>query len=86
MAEFDESDISEITILPDGRLYAFGITRPIKEILQRLQSREDALAAEKRKCTPLAPREDLQSITRALPEESSRGARGIHSAVRKEDA
>ncbi len=44
MAEVDDSDLSEITILPDGRVYAFGITRPIKEILVRLQSEEDATA------------------------------------------
>jgi len=46
MAQVDESDLSEITILPDGRIYAFGITRSIKEILHSLQSREGALAAQ----------------------------------------
>jgi hypothetical protein len=43
MENHDESALSEITILPDGRVYAFGITRPIDELLQGLQTREAAL-------------------------------------------
>jgi hypothetical protein len=39
MAETDESDLSEITILPDGRVYAFGITRQVTELLHSLASR-----------------------------------------------
>lgn len=43
MTDLDESTASEITILPDGRVYAFGITGQIMEILEALQSREAAL-------------------------------------------
>jgi len=32
----DESSESEITILPDGRVCAFGITRPLAELLATL--------------------------------------------------
>jgi hypothetical protein len=39
MSETDESDLSEITILPDGRVYAFGITRQVTELLHSLESR-----------------------------------------------
>jgi hypothetical protein len=41
--EIDESDLSEITILPDGRVYAFGITRQVVDLLKSLESRDDAL-------------------------------------------
>ena len=36
----DESMLSEITILPDGRVYAFGITESISDLLKSLVSRE----------------------------------------------
>ena len=39
----NESDESEITILPDGRIYAFGITRPLVELLASLSSRDERL-------------------------------------------
>jgi hypothetical protein len=42
MSETDESDLSEITILPDGRVYAFGITRQVTELLHSLESRPAA--------------------------------------------
>ena len=35
----DESALSEITILPDGRVYAFGITCQIADLLRQLTSR-----------------------------------------------
>jgi hypothetical protein len=44
VADTDESDLSEITILPDGRVYAFGITRQVTELLHSLESRSAALA------------------------------------------
>jgi hypothetical protein len=44
VADTDESDLSEITILPDGRVYAFGITRQVTELLHSLEFRSAALA------------------------------------------
>jgi hypothetical protein len=32
----DETLMTEITILPDGRLYVFGMSRPVLEILRTL--------------------------------------------------
>ena len=37
--DLDLSDMSEITILPDGRVYAFGITRQVTEVLESLRNR-----------------------------------------------
>ncbi|MBI3409529.1 MAG: hypothetical protein HY040_14405 [Planctomycetes bacterium] len=36
----DLSPLSEITILPDGRVYAFGATRPVLEVLESLRGPE----------------------------------------------
>ncbi|HEY8506512.1 MAG TPA: hypothetical protein VIL46_18155 [Gemmataceae bacterium] len=36
----DEGPVSEITILPDGRVYFFGLTRPLLEVLAALPVRE----------------------------------------------
>jgi hypothetical protein len=33
-------DFSEITILPDGRLYVFGLTRPVLELLANMPTQE----------------------------------------------
>ena len=33
----DDSDLTEITILPDGRLYVFGLSERIEEVLRRLE-------------------------------------------------
>ena len=35
----DDSDITEITIQPDGRLYAFGVSEKILEVLRLLEER-----------------------------------------------
>jgi hypothetical protein len=43
MDDLDLSDMSEITILPDGRVYAFGITRQVTEVLESLRSRPAAI-------------------------------------------
>jgi hypothetical protein len=40
VGEHDEGDFSEITILPDGRVYVFGLTRPLLEVLAGLPTRE----------------------------------------------
>jgi hypothetical protein len=34
----DDSDLSEITILPDGRVYIFGLSKSMKELLETLQN------------------------------------------------
>ncbi|MBX9581677.1 MAG: hypothetical protein K2X87_15350 [Gemmataceae bacterium] len=36
----DEGPVSEITILPDGRVYVFGLTRPLVEVLAALPRQE----------------------------------------------
>jgi hypothetical protein len=33
----DESSISEITILPDGRIYVFGMSRQVLEVIESFQ-------------------------------------------------
>jgi hypothetical protein len=40
MEECDAGDLSEITILPDGRIYLFGLTLPLLEMLAALPTRE----------------------------------------------
>lgn len=40
MGEFDDGTLSEITILPDGRIYLFGMTLPLLEMLAALPTRE----------------------------------------------
>ena len=39
----DESAECEIAILPDGRIYAFGITRPIVEVLSAIPTGDDSM-------------------------------------------
>lgn len=34
------SPLSEITILPDGRVYVFGATRPVLEIIETLRDQD----------------------------------------------
>jgi hypothetical protein len=36
----DETRITELTIAPDGRVFAFGTSRPILELLEALQPRD----------------------------------------------
>jgi hypothetical protein len=40
IATRDEGPMSEITILPDGRVYLFGLTRPMLEVLTSLPMQE----------------------------------------------
>jgi hypothetical protein len=40
MAESDEGTLSEIIILPDGRVYIFGMTLPLLKTLAALPTRE----------------------------------------------
>jgi hypothetical protein len=55
MSEPGESTWSEITILPDGRVYIFGMTLPLLEALAALPTRDgrwQALLAQLRDPTP----------------------------------
>lgn len=38
-----EKNITELTIAPDGRVFAFGTSRPILEVLEALQPRDEKL-------------------------------------------
>lgn len=61
MAAADEDSLSEITILPDGRVYVFGMTLPLLELLAALPTREghwQTLLAPDRAATSSAPLED----------------------------
>ena len=40
MGKHDDEALSEITILPDGRVYVFGMTLPLLETLAALPTRE----------------------------------------------
>jgi hypothetical protein len=40
MAEHEDGSLSEITILPDGRVYVFGMTLPLLETLAALPTRD----------------------------------------------
>jgi hypothetical protein len=40
MAGHEDESLSEITILPDGRVYVFGMTLPLLETLAALPTRE----------------------------------------------
>jgi hypothetical protein len=59
----DETDLSEITILPDGRVYVFGMSRQVLELLENLRAGEpriralleQARAAETRAAPPGGP-------------------------------
>jgi len=37
----ETTEFSEITILPDGRLYVFGLTRPLLELLATLPAENE---------------------------------------------
>lgn len=61
MAESDDGTLSEITILPDGRVYIFGMTLPLLETLAALPTREgrwQALLAQCHASTSSAPHEE----------------------------
>lgn len=47
----DESAESEITIAPDGRIYAFGITRRVVEVLASIPASDDRIARLLRQAT-----------------------------------
>ena len=48
----DETEMSEITIQPDGRIYVFGASLPILQILQSLQPNDPRIAAILRAANP----------------------------------
>jgi len=41
----DETNMTEITIQPDGRIYVFGASLPILQILQSLQPNDPRISA-----------------------------------------
>ena len=41
----DETNLTEITIQPDGRVYVFGASLPILQILQSLQPNDPRISA-----------------------------------------
>jgi hypothetical protein len=53
----DETDVTDITILPDGRVYVFGLSGPILEVLQTLQS-DDERVQRLLSATTAAPASD----------------------------
>jgi hypothetical protein len=57
MAEHEDGNLSEITILPDGRVYVFGMTLPLLETLAALPTRDghwQALLDQLRAAAPSA--------------------------------
>jgi hypothetical protein len=51
-AGVDETDLTEITIQPDGRIYVFGASLPILQILQSLQPKDRRISAILRQISP----------------------------------
>ena len=43
MEEADESTLSEINILPDGRIFVFGTSRAVLEVLETLSTPNERL-------------------------------------------
>ena len=53
----DDGPVSEITILPDGRVYLFGLTRPLLDVLAALPVRESGWHEFHRHLSEAAPTE-----------------------------
>jgi hypothetical protein len=49
----DETDLTEITIQPDGRIYVFGTSLPVLQILQSLQPKDPRISAILRQANPI---------------------------------
>ena len=50
--QLDETEMTEITIQPDGRVYVFGASLPILQILQSLQPNDLRISAILRQANP----------------------------------
>lgn len=66
----DESTLTEITLLPDGRVYVFGLSRQVLEILGELQSQDQRVRclleqADLNTPEPLAEEGKLTSLARS---------------------
>ena len=48
----DETELTEITIQPDGRIYVFGASLPVLQILQTLQPNDARIASILRQINP----------------------------------
>lgn len=55
--ECDDGTLSEITILSDGRVYLFGMTLPLLEVLAALPTREGQWKALLARSQPVCQRE-----------------------------
>lgn len=53
----DQTHVTDITIQPDGRIYVFGTSRPILDVLKILQPRDGRL---KRLCEHVSARWDSE--------------------------
>jgi hypothetical protein len=51
----DDGPVSEITILPDGRVYLFGLTRSLLDVLAALPVRETGWCEFHRRLSESAP-------------------------------
>jgi hypothetical protein len=48
----DETELTEITIQPDGRIYVFGASLPVLQILHKLQPNDPRIASILRHANP----------------------------------
>ena len=48
----DETNLTEITIQPDGRIFVFGASLPVLQILQSLQPNDPRISAILRQANP----------------------------------
>jgi hypothetical protein len=69
MSDDDETDITEITIQPDGRVYVFGTSRGVLEVLEDLRP-DDAklrrLLGHVRRLEAEAPKAEVSACSRNL--------------------
>lgn len=59
------SPVSEITILPDGRVYVFGATRPVLEVLELLRGPNGGQDERVRKLLHTLREQDLRAEDRS---------------------
>lgn len=51
----DETSLTELELMPDGRIFVFGASGPILEILSQLQSPDDRTVSSRLQEAPLTP-------------------------------
>lgn len=81
MEPHDQTALSEITILPDGRVFVLGASRQVLEILEVLSPEDAALkhrlsrTGEVRECEDVEDRDEMKisdSLTNAFREKDQR--------------